>query len=160
VDRLQRPRGRNQYDFVRRSPLRPADRAAQEGHAPAGNSIGVPSRPSSNGQTQFVETHFTDPLLGQRCASIEARGNPLDGSGDYFAPQNGGTTPTDADCSRYATITFVDYQKDTAATVQGDTNLQAQLGLSSTQIGDLLSFVTSRPTGTPAPSRSRRSARP
>ncbi len=107
----------------------------------AGNSIGIPSRPGSNGQNQLTNQFFYVPLFQQQCASIEPRGNPIDNLGTFFTPQNGGTTPTSANRSRYATTTFYDYQKDTVATVQADTVLQGQLGLTATQIGSLITFV-------------------
>ena len=107
-----------------------------------GNTHSIPSRPGSNGQTQLQELYFYDPIYSQLCASIEVRGNPIDAGGDFFPPQNLGTTPTSADRSRYATITFFDYQKDTATVVGNDTVLQTQLGLASTQIGSLITFVS------------------
>ena len=107
-----------------------------------GNTHSIPSRPGSNGQTQLQELYFYDPIYSQLCASIEVRGNPIDAGGDFFPPQNLGTTPTSADRSRYATITFFDYQKDTATVVGNDTVLQTQLGLTSTQIGSLITFVS------------------
>jgi YD repeat-containing protein len=114
-----------------------------------GNTIGLtPVRAGSNGQTQLVETTFSDPLWGRPIAAIEVRGNSIDSSGDYFVPQNGGTTPTDADKSRYATITFLDYQKDSQDTVAADAALQAQLGLASADINTLINFVNSQMTAT------------
>lgn len=106
-----------------------------------GNSVGIPSRAGSNGQTQLTQLYFYDPIFNRQCAVVEERGNPIDSSNDFFAPQNGGATPTLADRSRYATFKYFDYQKDTLAAVTGDGNLQAQLGLSSTQIGQLIDFV-------------------
>ena len=75
-------------------------------------------------------------------------GNPIDTSDTYFTPQNGGTTPTDADCSRYATIYTFDYQKDDVGTVSGDSKLQNLLGLNSTQIQTLIAYVNSQMTAT------------
>lgn len=49
----------------------------------------------------------------------------VSGSNVYFPPQNLGTTPTDADRSRYATITYYDYQKNAAGTITGNAALQA-----------------------------------
>ena len=106
-----------------------------------GNPIGIPSRSGSNGQTELTERYFYDPLFNQPCVVIEQRGNPIAEDGSYFPPQNGGATPTDADRSRYATIRYLDYQKDAKATVQNDPELQAQLGLDATQIGLLIDYV-------------------
>jgi hypothetical protein len=61
-----------------------------------GNTLGIPSRP---------------------VASIEERGNPINSAGLYFPPQNLGATPGDSDRTRYATLTFFDFQKDATATV-------------------------------------------
>jgi RHS repeat-associated protein len=113
-----------------------------------GNTIGIPSRAGSSGQTQLTERYFYEPIFNQQCAMIERRGNPIDGSDDYFTPQNGGTTPTDADRSRYATLTYFDYQKDAVTTVTGDTALQAALGLTSTQIQTLITFVSNQMSAT------------
>jgi len=105
-----------------------------------GNSIGISHRGGSNGQTVLTKRYFYEPIFNQLCAVIDERGNPVDGS-TYFAPQNGGTTPTDADRGRYATIYNFDYQKDTLATVKGDASLQARLGLNATQIETLIAYV-------------------
>ncbi len=114
-----------------------------------GNTIGVPttragSGPAGGVQQQLTRTHFYDPLFSQLCATIEERGNPIDAGGDYFPPQNGAATPTNGDRSRYATITTFDYQKDTLAAVQSDPALQAMLGLTAAQIGQLISYVDSQ----------------
>lgn len=93
----------------------------------AGNDIGVPSRTGSNGQTELTTRFFYEPLFGELVAAIEERGNPIDDLGTYFTPQNGGSTPTDTDRSRYATINFFDYQKDTTDTVKNDPTLHALL---------------------------------
>ena len=82
---------------------------------------------ASNGQSELTERFFYDPIFNQPCATIERRGNPIDGADNYFSPQNLGTTPTDADRRRYATITYYDYQKDGDATIEQDTNLQTLL---------------------------------
>jgi RHS repeat-associated protein len=111
------------------------------------NTIGTPSRAASNGQSQTTTLYFYEPLFNHICATIEERGNPIDGSGTFFAPQNGGTTPTSGDRSRYATITYYDYQKDTATTVQADGALQTKLNLSSLQIGQLISYVSIQMNG-------------
>ena len=119
-----------------------------------GNSIGIPSRPGSNGQTQLTELYFHDPIFNQPCATIEVRGNPIDASGDYFPPQNGGAAPTNADRSRYATIIYRDYQKDLAADIQGDATLQALLfptllpADANANIGSLISFVNNQMVAT------------
>ncbi len=106
-----------------------------------GNPLGLPFRPGSNGQTELSERYFYDPLFNQPCAVIETRGNPVAAEGGYFAPQNGGTSPTDADRSRYATRTYLDYQKNSRATVQNDADLQERLGLTAQQIGLLIDYV-------------------
>jgi YD repeat-containing protein len=106
-----------------------------------GNRIGVPSRPGSSGQRQLTQLYFQDPLFNETCASIEVRGNPIDNRGRFYKPQNGGTPPTLDDRSRYATISYYDYQKDKTATVKHDTALRQQLGLNATQIGRLISYV-------------------
>jgi RHS repeat-associated protein len=111
------------------------------------NTIGTPSRAASNGQSQTTTLYFYEPLFNHVCATIEERGNPIDGSGTFFTPQNGGTTPTSGDRSRYATITYYDYQKDTAATVQADGALQTKLNLSSLQIAQLISYVGTQMNG-------------
>jgi YD repeat-containing protein len=119
-----------------------------------GITIGIPSRPGSNGQTQLTELYFHEPIFNQICCTIEVRGCPIDSSGDYFPPQNGGAPPTPADQSRYATITFFDYQKDAEATVQNDAAVQALCfpGLDSgdayTQVGELFTFVNGQLTAT------------
>ena len=113
-----------------------------------GNSIGIPSRSGSNGQTILTKRYFYEPIFNRLCAMIEERGNPIDSTGDYFTPQNGGTTPSNANRSRYATLTTFDYQKDTLATVSGDTTLQALLGLNSTQIQILIAYVNTQMTAT------------
>ncbi|QNN23312.1 hypothetical protein HED60_13850 [Planctomycetales bacterium ZRK34] len=117
----------------------------KETHLP-GNSIGIPSRSGSNGQTELTRRYFYDPIYSRRCAMIERRGNPIAASSTYFTPQNGGTTPTDADRSRYATITYYDYQKDTSTTVKNDSDLQALLGLTATQIQALIDHVDGQMT--------------
>jgi hypothetical protein len=91
-----------------------------------------------------MELFFHDPIFNQQCAVIERRGNPIDGD-TYFAPQNGGTTPTDADRSRFATIIYFDYQKNMDSTITG-TPLQTLLALSSTSIQALLDFVSAQMT--------------
>jgi hypothetical protein len=113
-----------------------------------GNTIGIPSSGGSSGQTQLTELFFHEPIFNQQCAMIERRGNPIDGSGDYFTPQNGGTTPTDADRSRYATLTYFDYQKDIETAVTGDTTLQAALALTATQIQTVITFVSGQMSAT------------
>jgi RHS repeat-associated protein len=109
-----------------------------------GNTIGIPGRAGSNGQTQLTELYFYDPLFNNQCAVITAAGNPIDSSGTYFTPQNGGTTPTNSNRSRYATITYYDYQKDTTNVVKNDTALQQQLGLTATQISQLIQYVNNQ----------------
>ena len=116
-----------------------------------GNTIGIPvASPRdepSNGQTQLTRLYFYEPLYNQLCATIEERGNPIDVSGDTninFTPQNDGTPPSDSDRSRYATITYYDYQKDSETTVEGDAILQAKLGLTGTAIGQLIDFVNAQ----------------
>jgi YD repeat-containing protein len=111
-----------------------------------GNSIGVPSRSGSGGQAVLTKSYFYDPLFNQLCATIDERGNPIDGA--YFTPQNLGTTPTDTDRSRYATLYTFDYQKDSSDTVTGDTTLQHLLGLTSSEIGSLITYVNGQMTAT------------
>ena len=113
-----------------------------------GNTLGISARAGSNGQTQLTERFFYDPVFNQPCATIERRGNPIDALDDYFTPQNGGTAPGDSDRSRYATITYYDYQKDTDATITGDAGLQALLGLDASQIQTLLDFVSGQTSAT------------
>jgi RHS repeat-associated protein len=117
-----------------------------ESHLP-GNSIGISSRAGSNGQIILTKRYFYEPIFNQLCAVIEERANPINGS-TYFVPQNGGTTPTNADCSRYAILDTFDYQKDTLAVVSGDTTLQSLLGLTETQIQTLIAYVNSQMTAT------------
>ncbi|MBI1374571.1 MAG: hypothetical protein GC159_17780 [Phycisphaera sp.] len=112
----------------------------RETHKP-GNPIGIPSRPGSSGQTELTRRYFYDPIYNQQVAVIERRGNPIDAPSTYFQPQNGGTTPTDADRSRYATFTFFDYQKNTTSTIINDAALQQDLGLNATQIQALIDHV-------------------
>ncbi len=117
-----------------------------ETHYP-GNTIGVPSRPGSNGQTQLTTSYFYEPLFNELCAQINEKGNPVATSGGanvYFAPQNGGTVPTDADRSRYATITTFDYQKNQTSTITGSGFLQSLLGLTPGQIQSLLNYANSQ----------------
>jgi len=113
-----------------------------------GNSISLPSRTGSSGETILTKRYFYEPIFNRLCAIIDERGNPIDTSDTYFMPQNGGITPTDADCSRYATLYTFDYQKDTSGAVSGDTTLQALLGLNSTQLGTLIAYVNSQMTAT------------
>lgn len=123
-----------------------------------GNTYGIPysrtgSGPTGGVQNRLTSRQFIDPLFGQVCARIEERGNPIDvvsSANVYFSPQNGGTAASDSNRDRYTTVNHLDYQKDTAATVQADTDLQLLLfpGLSSgdaaTRIGDLITFVNNQ----------------
>ena len=116
-----------------------------ETHYP-GNSIGIPSRPGSNGQSQLTKTWFYDPIYNQVCAVIEHRGNPISTTGSppvnvYFTPQNGTAAPTDSDRSAYATFTYYDYQKNQTATITGSTTLQDLLGLTAAQIQSLITYA-------------------
>jgi RHS repeat-associated protein len=78
----------------------------------------------------------------------------VDSSGDYFVPQNGGVTPTNSDKSRFATITLLDYQKDSQDTVAGDTGVAALLfpGIDPTTAGGyintLINFVSAQMSAT------------
>ena len=106
---------------------------------------GSPSIPAnrdgaSNGQKELTRRFFYDPLFQQPIAVIESKGNPVDGS-TYFSPQNAGTTPTNSDRSRYATITYLDYQKNQTTTVKNDTDLQDLLGLTAAEIQSLIDHV-------------------
>ena len=112
-----------------------------------GNSIGVPSRPGSNGQSQLTKTYFYDPIYNQFCAQISEKGNPIavsSGVNVYFTPQNLGTTPTDANRSRYATITYFDYQKNQTSTITGSPALQSVLGLTAAQIQSLITYANNQ----------------
>lgn len=112
-----------------------------------GNSIGVPSRPGSNGQTQLTKAYFYDPIYNQVCAAINEKGNPIavnSGINVYFTPQNGGTTPTDANRSRYATFTYYDYQKNQTTTITGSSALQNLLGLTAAQILSLITYANNQ----------------
>ncbi|MCE9552379.1 MAG: hypothetical protein K8T91_03255 [Planctomycetes bacterium] len=73
---------------------------------------------------------------GARTLTVSANGGSA-----YFTPQNGGSAPTDADRSRYATVTYRDYQKNELTTISDDAELQALLGLSDTQIEALIGHV-------------------
>ncbi len=79
----------------------------------------------------------------------------------YFTPQNLGTTPSDSDRSRYATFTYFDYQKNTDATITGDSGLQSLLfpgdAGAAAKIGVLLNYVNTQmisgglpPSGSPS----------
>ena len=107
-----------------------------------GNSLNLnnPTRSGSNGQSELTQRFFYEPLFNAQCAVIEHRGNPIDGS-TYFTPPNGGTPPSDADRSRYAAITYFDYQKNVAATVSGNSSLQTLLGLTAQELSDLVAQV-------------------
>ncbi len=109
-----------------------------------GTGLGqIPARRdgASNGQTELTTRYFYDPLFNRMTAMIEPRGNPIDVAGTYFTPQNGGTTPTNSDRSRYATITLFDYQKNQQSTVSGNGDLQAALNLTAAEIDALIDFV-------------------
>ena len=115
-----------------------------------GNTLGLPARSGSNGQEELTQRYFYDPIFNRQCAMIEERGNPITASGTYFTPQNGGTTPTNADRSRYATVQYFDYQKNTDATIKNDPSLQALLfpgqtsSYAASNIQLLLDFVHSQ----------------
>ena len=106
-----------------------------------GNDYSIPSRAGSSGQTQLTTRYFYDPVYNQQCASIEARGNPIDGGGGYFTPQNLGPTPTDTNRSRYATFNYFDYQQDTAASVAADPAMQELLDMTPAEILTLIAHV-------------------
>ena len=67
---------------------------------------------SSSGQSQLTERFFYEPIFNQLCAAIERRGNPIDDAGTIRAAEHRHASP-----SRYATITYYDYQKDAQTTV-------------------------------------------
>jgi RHS repeat-associated protein len=116
-----------------------------------GNSISLPHRSGSGSptvQTILTKRYFYEPLFNQLCAVIDERGNPITTGGTYFTPQNGGTTPSNTDCSRYATLYTFDYQKDTLDTVSGDVTLQTLLGLNATEIQTVIAYVDSQMTAT------------
>lgn len=101
-------------------------------------------------QDQVTTRYFYDPIYNQIAATIEPRGNPIDGGSTYYAPQNGGTTPTNVDRSRYATFTVYDYQQDTQVGVAQDAKIQKLLfpelepcdpGSAEAAINSLYSFV-------------------
>lgn len=106
----------------------------------SGNTLGIPSRTGSNGQVELTRRYFYEPIYNQVCAVIEERGNPVDGS-SYWTPQNGGATPTDGDRSRFATLTYFDYQQNQSGSIANDPEIQALLGLSASDISDLLDHV-------------------
>ena len=115
-----------------------------------GNNYNVPSsRSGSGGQTQLVRRYFYDPIFNQQCAIIEERGNPISVSGGvnvYYTPQNGTAAPTDANRSAYATITFLDYQKNQTSTIIDNAQLQNLLGLTASQIQTLIGYVNAQMT--------------
>jgi hypothetical protein len=98
----------------------------------------------SSGQSQLTQKFFHDPIFNQQCAVIERRGNPIDASGDYFAPQNQSPASPPTHAQRYATFTLFDYQKNDLTTIT--TNLQSPLNLTAAQIGALIGFVGSQMT--------------
>jgi len=106
-----------------------------------GNDFSIPSRAGSNGQTELTRQYFYDPIFNSQTAVIERRGNPIDAPSTFFTPQNGGTTPTSSNRSRYATYTFFDYQQNDETTISTDSELQALLGLSASEIVELISEV-------------------
>jgi RHS repeat-associated protein len=110
--------------------------------------IPAPRDSASNGQTELTRRFFYDPLFNRQVAMIEERGNPVAAGNTYFTPQNGGTTPTNADRSRYATITYLDYQKNTVSTVINNTVLQDLLGLTNTEVQALIDHVDDQMTDT------------
>jgi hypothetical protein len=121
------------------------------------NAFGIGSpRPGSNGGalTRMTTRFFYEPLYNQPCAVIEPRGNPVDAIGTYYTPQNGAAPPTNTDRSRYATITYRDYQKDSDANITTDLALQALLfplnvsSQAATNIQSLLTFVNSQMSNT------------
>jgi RHS repeat-associated protein len=123
----------------------------------AGTTIPANRPDASNGQDELTETFFYEPIFNQLCATIERRGNPIGvsgGSNVYFVPQNGGTTPTDSNRSRYATTNLFDYQKDTTSTLEMDSNLVTNiLGLTSSgDIATLIAYASTQMTsgGLPA----------
>ena len=110
-----------------------------------GNNYGIPaSLQGSNGQQMLTRTYFYDPIYNELCASVEERGNPIavnNGVNVYFTPQNGSATPTDANRTAYATLTYFDYQKNQTATITNNAQLQSMLGLTSSQITTLINYV-------------------
>jgi len=80
-------------------------------------------------------------LVGQYSAQGTATGTASVGT-NYYTPQNGGTTPTDSDRSRYATIRYCDYQKNLLSTVMNDSALQDRLGVTAQEIEDLILHVS------------------
>ena len=112
-----------------------------ETHRPD-NDYGLPHRPGSNGQTRLTRCYFYEPLFNQQCAVIERRGNPINESGDYFPPQNDPDydpqPSTDTDRSRYATISYFDYQQNTLETIQ---KLSSTLDVTPEMIEALIDHV-------------------
>lgn len=77
-------------------------------------------------------------MFNQVLATIDPRGNPIDGSGTYFTPQNGGVTPTNTDRSRYATFTRFDYEED--GSDANKTALANMLGITLAQFNQLIAW--------------------
>ena len=78
--------------------------------------------PAGGAQEKITVTTFYEPLFNQVCATVDPRGNPIDGS-SYFPPQNSGLATAD----RYATLTYYDYQKDTLANVKAAPDIQTSV---------------------------------
>jgi len=92
-------------------------------------------------QAQLTTSRFPDPVFNQELVSIDPRGNPIAVSGGvntYYAPQDGGATPSDADRSRYATWTRYDYEEDPSAANQQA--LAAMLAITPAQFTQLLAW--------------------
>ncbi len=121
------------------------------------HNINTPTRngsgPVGEVQEELTKRFFYDPIFNNICAVIEERGNPIQSGSPnlYFTPQNGNDapngwdTPDDADRSRYATITYYDYQQNTDNTIKNNTTLQDMLfpgdAGAATKIQALIDYV-------------------
>lgn len=89
------------------------------------NSLGIAAQApqASNGQTEHTTRFYYEPLYNQLFATVEPRGNPVNGSGDLFPAQNGGGVSQD----RYATLFFYDYQQANDVAIASKPTLQRLL---------------------------------
>jgi RHS repeat-associated protein len=132
----------------------------------AENTFGVPvpveNYGPSNGQSRLTEKFFYEPVYNQQCAVIERRGNPIDivgGSDVYFMPQNPPylppmtppPTPQQFFAQRYVTYVNYDFQKEAASTVEMDTILLGNLGLTGPELDSLYSYVNGQFTAAGLP---------
>ena len=94
--------------------------------------------PRSSDQAELTTRYFPDPVFNQVLATIDPRGNPINSSGTYFTPQNGGATPTNSDRSRYATFTRYDYEED--GSDANKSSLANMLGITLAQFNQLIAW--------------------